>query len=267
MKITSWSPVHGTPGTTSNLLAIALYITVTLRIKSTITQTNFCMNNLEGPLLGNKMPSKDYFQDIGMDALARSIKSAPLDEETFYNASYSLLRDKLFLLPGTTKNNQEFYEMDMEKVINNILKSAERFYDVVYIDTNSGKNNLSQQVVETSDLVIVNLNQNKWVIDRYFKEYKFNQSKVFYLIGNYDRRSMNNIRNLRRQYRSLNSQNSAVIPYCTEFTDAMSNGNLIDFILKNKCAAKDDKNGYFMENVALAAHKILKKAGWKGEVI
>lgn len=267
MKITFWSPVHGQTAVTSNLLAIAIYSTLQYKIKSLITQTNFSMNNLETPLVGNLAKETDYFQDNGIDALARSIKSTPLDQEAFYTASVSLLNKQLSLLSGTTKCNQEFYENDMGKVINNIISYAELYYNIIYIDTNSGNSGLTPQVLEKSDLIIINLCQNKSVLDSFFHDYKFDPKKVIYLIGNYDKRSMNNKRNLRKQYKLMNSQNSAVIPYCTEFADAGSSGNLIDFIQKNMEAGRDDKNRYFMDSIALASEKILKKTGWKGGML
>lgn len=267
MIIVSWSPVHGQTAVTSNLLALTIYSTIKYNPKSIITQTNFSMNNLETPLIGKTSNEYNFFQDTGIDSLARSIKSAPLDHETFYNASISLLNKRLNLLSGTTKCNQEFYENDMEKVINNIIRSAEKFYDVVYVDTNSGRSGFTMKVLDMADLIIVNLCQNKHVIEEYVSEYKLDQNKLFYLIGNYDRRSMNNIRNLRKQYKMMNSKNSAIIPYCTEFADAQSCGTLIDFMKKNIGAGKDDKNYYFMSNVGLAAEKIKAKAGWKGGMV
>ena len=265
MNITGWSNVHGRPGTSSNLSAIAIYSTLKYGMKNLITQSNFAMNDLEAPLLGNIIRENDYFQDIGIDALARSIKSAPLTEEAFYLASLSLLNKKLSLIPGTTKSNLQYFESDMEKVMVNIIKTAEKYYDLVYIDTNSGKNGLSMKILEKSDLIIVNLSQNRRIIDNFFDEYNFDPNKVFYLVGNYDSRRKSNIMNLRRQYRFMNSNNSAVIPYCAEFADAISEGNVIEFMKRNIDAKKDDKNYYFMECLAQATRKILKKAGWKGE--
>lgn len=266
MKITFWSPVHGQPRTTSNLLVTALYSTLHYNMTNIITQTNFDMNNLEAPLVGTKTNQYEFFQDVGIDALARSIKSAPLDKENFYNCSISLLNKRLNLLAGTTKSNQEFFENDMEKVINKILKSAEQYYDIVFIDTNSGKNGFTMQVLEKSDLVVINLSQNISIINNFFNEYEFDPKKTFYLIGNYDRNSRNNIRNLRKQYKLLNSSNSSVIPYNTEFLDAQSDGQLIDFITRNIGVTKLDGNKYFMDKVAEASKKILKKAGWKGGI-
>lgn len=266
MKIASWSAVHGISGVSSSLLAIAIYGTLRENTNCLITQINFKRNNLEYPVIGNMLKQYDMYQDIGIDTLTRCIKAAPLDEETIYNASVSLLNNKFNLLPGTMKYNQDCYESEMLKIANHILNAAEKYYDLVYIDTNSGSNKLSQLVIEKSDLIIVNLNQNKEVIDAYFSEYDFDSDKIFYLIGNYDNRSKNNLNNLRRRYKKMTSFNSAVIPYNTEFADALSGGCLIDFMKKNIAVKKPDKNTYFMENVSKATKKILKMAGWKGVV-
>lgn len=265
MKFAGWSNVHGQPGTSSNLSAIAVYSTMRYGLKSLITQTNFMMNDLEAPLVGNEIRGDEYFKDVGIDALARSIKSGPLDEVTFFNSSISLLNNKLHLLPGTTKSSREHFESDMEKTVTNITRSAERFYDVVFIDTNSGRNEISSKVLANAELIIVNLSQNKRVIDSYFDEYHFDPNKVFFLIGNYDRRRKDNMRNLRRHYKKMKSSNSAAIPYCSEFADAISEGKMIEFFKKNMKAKKDDKNRYFIDCVGKATKKILIKAGWRGE--
>lgn len=268
MKIVSWSTVHGKSGTTANLLAVAMYSIIKGNIKNCIvTQTNFSMNNLEAPLVGYMMPEANLFQDIGLDALSRSIKAGPLNEKNFYNSSISLMDNKLNLLPGTTICSKEYYENDMEKVINNIILYAEKYYDAVYIDTNSGKNELSQKVIEKADLIIVNLPQNKKVLDNYFKEYIFNRRNVFFLIGNYDRRSKYNLNYIRKHYKMMDSSNSAVIPYCVEFNDALSDGSLIDFFSCNINTDKEDPISYFINNVGLATKRILKKAGWRGELV
>lgn len=268
MNITFWSPVHGQPGTTSNLSAIALYSTLIHKVNVMVMQTNYKMNNLEAPLIGSQSKVSDYFMDVGIDALSRSIKSAPLDRDMFYNSSVSLLDKQFSLLSGTTKLSSEIYEDDMDKVIHNIIQSAEKFYDIVWIDTNSGLNGFTPQILERSDLIVVNLNQNQSVLKDFFESSKnFDSKKIFYIIGNYDNRSKNNIKNLRKQYKELNSFNSSVVPYNTEFLDAQSDGQLIDFLKKNMGIGRNDKNRYFIERISKASNKILKKAGWKGGLI
>lgn len=262
MKIVFWSNVHGQSGTTSNLLAIAVMSTLLYQYKNMVTQTHFNLNNLEAPLLSTtSKEDKEFFMDLGIDALARCIKSAPLDAEVIESCSISLLGKHLFLLPGTTKDNREIYENDMRKTISGILQGVSKYHDFVFIDTNSGKNDLTMKIIKDSDIVVVCLNQNKSILEDYSRNYEIHDKKVFYLIGNYDENSRYNLHNLRKSFSWLKNDNSAIIPYNTEYMDAQSDGQIIPYMLKNLNSDKDDNNGYFINQVKLAVNKLMKYVG------
>lgn len=262
MKIVFWSNVHGQSGTTSNLMAIAVMSTLLYQYKNLVTQTHFNMNNLEVPLVSTSSKAdKEFFMDLGIDALARCIKSAPLDADVFESCSISLLDKQLNLLPGTTKDNREIFENDISKTIFGILQAASKYHDFVFIDTNSGKNELTMKIIKDSDIVIVCLNQNKSMLEDYSRNYEIQDKKVFYLIGNYDYHSRYNLHNLRKCFSWLKNDNSAIIPYNTEYMDAQSDGQVISYLLKNMDCDKDDNNSYFINQVKLAVNKLIKFAG------
>lgn len=262
MKIAFWSNVHGQSGTTSNLMAIAVMSTLLYQYKNLVTQTHFNMNNLEVPLVStSSRADKELFMDLGIDALTRCIKSAPLNAEVFESCSISLLDKNLNLLPGTTKDNREIFENDISKTISGILHAASKYHDLVFVDTNSGKNELTMKIIKDSDIVIVCLNQNKSMLEDYFRNYEIQDKKVFYLIGNYDDHSRYNLHNLRKCFSWLKSDNSAIIPYNTEYMDAQSDGQVIQYVLKNLDCDKDDYNYYFINQVKLAVNKLLKYTG------
>jgi cellulose biosynthesis protein BcsQ len=204
---------------------------------------------------------KDYFMDVGIDALTRNIKSSPLDREIIENCTISFLNKQLNLLPGTAKMNKEVYENDISRTITGILRAVALYYDLVFIDTNSGKNELSMKILEDADLIVVNLSQNISVIDEYVLNYKFSNKKIFYIIGNYDCNSRYNSKNIFKSFHWLKEKNTAVIPYNTEYMDARSDGQVIQYILKNMGCDKDDSNGYFMKEVKAATNKLMKYAG------
>ncbi len=259
--------MHGQTGTTSNLLATAVLSTLQYQLKNIVTQTHFNLNNLEAPLVATSDTiAKEYFMDVGIDALARNIKSSPLDGDIIENCSISLLNKQLNLLPGTTKNNRDIYESDMGKTIINILHAVDKYYDIVFIDTNSGRSELTMKILQNVDLIIVNLSQNKSSLDDYAMNYHLVGKKIFYLIGNYDCNSKYNLKNIQRHYKWLKNNNSAVIPYNTEYMDAQSDGKVIQFIIKNMNCDKDDSNAYFIREVKIALKKIMKHVGkerWK----
>lgn len=256
--------MHGQSGTTSNLLAIAVMSTLQYQSKNMVTQTHFNLNNLEAPLVSSSHSiSKEYLLDVGIDALARNIKSAPLDGDILEDSSISLLNKKLNFLPGTVKSNRDIYESDISKTIHGILKAAANYYDIVFIDTNSGSNELTMKILQNADLIIVNLCQNKSIIEDYALNYRLDSNKIFYLIGNYDNNSRYNLKNIQRNYRWLKNKNTAVIPYNTEYMDAQSDGQVIPFMLNNMNCNKDEFNAYFISEVKRAVFKIMKCAGIK----
>lgn len=260
MKITFWSNAHGQSGTTSNLLAVAVMSTLLHQNKNMVIQTHFNLNNLEGSMVSALKADREFFMELGIDALTRYIKSAPLDEEVIESCSISLLNKQLNLLPGTAKYNRKIYENDVSKTITGILHAASKCHDLVFIDTKSGINDLSMKIMKDSDIVVVCLNQNKSILEEYANISEIRNKKVFYLIGNYDYNSRYNLHNLRKSFSWLRNSNSAIIPYNTEYRDAQSDGQVIQFILKNMDCDKDDNNGYFINQVKLAVNKLMKYA-------
>lgn len=266
MKITFWSPVHGQAKTTSNMIAIAIFSTILYEQNNMIMQTNFNFNNLEIPLVGThtKVVGEYFNGDIGLDALSRSIKSEPLNKEVIHNCSISMLNQGLNLLPGTTKSNREYYEDKLIPVLPSIINSIEQNYDMVFIDTNSGlSDEITKRVIQVSDIVVVNLCQNKAVLDDYFKENPFEEfsNKLFYLLGNYDKKSKYSVTNIKRIYKSFIKNNIAVIPYNTKYMDSISSGNAISFMESCIEHDKTEENKYFTDSIKEASAKILGKAG------
>ena len=254
--------MHGQTGTTSNLLSIAVMSTLKYQLKNMVAQTHFNLNNLEAPLVSTSGAiAKEYLMDVGIDALARSIKSFPLDNDIIENCSISLLNKHMNLLPGTTKNNRDIYEYDISKTITSILHAAANYHDIVFIDTNSGRNELTMKILQNVDLIVVNLSQNKSILDDYTMNYEFRDKKVFYLIGNYDCNSRYSLKNMQKPFHWMKNINTAVIPYNTEYMDAQSDGQVIQFMMKNMNCDKDDSNAYFIREVIIAVNKIMKYAG------
>jgi MinD-like ATPase involved in chromosome partitioning or flagellar assembly len=272
MKITFWSPVHGQTKTTSNMIAIAIYSTILLEQNIMIMQSNFNLNNLEIPLVGThtKVVGEYFNGDIGLDALARSIKSEPLNKEVIHNCSISMLNQGLNLLPGTTKLNREHYEDKLIPVLPSIIHSIEQHYDMVFIDTNSGMcDEITKRVIQMSDIIVVNLCQSKAVLEEYFAENPLREleNKIFYLLGSYDKKSMYSVTNIKRIYKNYLKNNIAVIPYNTKYMDSISSGKTISYMESCLEHTKLEDNKYFTDCVKEASKRILLKAGMNRRII
>ena len=254
MKIVFWSNVHGQVATTSNMLAISITSVLHNNCKSFITQSQYVLNNLEKPIIGSAAKQlENQFSDIGVDSLSRYLKQGKLDNDIIEGCCISLLNQKLNMLPGTRK--KELFESDLLKIIPSIITASEQYHDFIFVDTNAGTN-----LLEQADLIVVNLNQNKMIIDDYFKNYHFDEAKTFYLIGNYNYRSRFNLNNLIHMYDAFDKTNLGAVPYNVGYQDAQSNGEVIPYFLRNFNCSKDDCNFYFMNTIKKSSDLLIKKA-------
>lgn len=255
-KIVFWSPLHG-QGQTSNLHLLALIISLLYKKKILLMQTHISMNNLEGPLVGRNVDpisnESDIFQDIGLDAAVMYSRINMLKESTLESCCITFPDISLLLLPGTGLKNREIFDRDIGKNLLRMTEQAGNYVDIVMIDANSGNDDLSFRLMESADLVIVNLTQRRHVLGKFFQEYesRFDDfNKVFFLFGNYDKNSGYNIDNCRRRYRKyINNSNSGVIPYSTQYMDAQNECEILKMVREGLDTSKLGQTGKIKKTI------------------
>lgn len=262
MIISFCSNYHGQGAVTSNVLAISTVFAKEYKQNVILTQTHFDKNNLQQSLLGSSFDDNDIIQydNTGIDALLRYSKSQAITNQIVNNCSVSFYDQQLSFVAGTSKKNRELYMKDMIVRYAEILKALDRLSDYVFIDTNSGDDELTRITLEESDIVVANLSQNKTVIDDYFKNTRFNQylSKTVFLLGNYNCNSRYNVNNLTWSIKGLKKESVGVVPYNVEYLDAQCDGKVLEFFEKNLSCSRGDNNYYFIKSVKDAA-KMIKK--------
>ena len=245
-KIVFWSPLHG-QGQTSNLHIISLIMSLLYQRSVLMMQTHISMNNLEGPLAGKyaellSSENSYVFQDIGLDAAIMYSRMNMLMGDILESCCITFPNTSLLLLPGTETKNREIFERDIGSSINRMTIHAEDNVDIVMIDANSGMDELSIKLMSSADLIIVNLTQRQYVLNKLFLEYGevLNKFKnIFFLFGNYDRSSGYNIINYLRKHRKyINIDNSGVIPYCTKYMDAQNDCDILSMVREGIHSAK-----------------------------
>jgi len=237
-KILFWSPLHG-QGQTSNLHAVACIMSLLYKKRVLIMQTHFAKNNLELPLVGknagnHKAEDSELFMDIGLDAAITFSNMGNLSLDILESCCLTIPGTKLLLLPGTETKNRETFDRDIGRAVGRMIRDAGNCVDMVLIDSNSGDDELSLQLMNVVDLVVINLTQRKYVLDKFFSDYGemfFDNDKAFYLFGDYDDNSCYNINNCRKRYkRYINQSNSGVVPYNTKYLDAQNECGLVSFM-------------------------------------
>lgn len=247
MKIAFWSNVHGQAATTSNILAVSL-LTAIQKNEVALLQSHFTLNNLSLPLIGMDI-LPDSFRDTGIDALMRDYKSKPLSEDIVKTDAIAVpgLSRNYNLYVGTGKANETDYEKEMLAAHRSIIKSVDEYHDYTFIDVRSGYRSVSQSIIESADAVVVCLDQNTLIIDRYFKK-PVHSDNIYYLIGNYDESSKYNIRNLSKKYPALKNR-TGMIYHNSEFMDSLNDGKVAQFMLKNNDCTKASVNYEFIQSV------------------
>lgn len=266
MQIAFWSQFHGQTAATSNMVATAIMTALENRFNILVTQSHFQMNNLDLALIGSDplVSQLTDLSDTGIDALSRFIRSNKISRDEFYNYTTSILRNKLDILEGTKIKNWEIFNSEYSAVLQLLLASAKSFYDLVYIDVAPGNTDMSNKILATSDLIVVNLSQNTLVLDKWFNEPPIDLDKVVYVIGKYDMDSKWNIKNIKRTYGVKNY--IGAIPYDIEFADSCSDGKAVDFLIRNIEAEKGDYHYELVHQCRKVSREILKKVGLQIEV-
>lgn len=268
MLVAFWSLYHGQACTTANLLATTLASSLALNNKCLVTQTHYKLNNLDFPLIGKnqELNESEFYRDLGIDALMRRAKAEPISSDIIRECSIDIIdNNRLNLLIGTKQQDRQTYENQFGLMLEGVLRKANKFYDYVMVDTNSGYDPITQNILKAADIIVINVTQNKHILDEFIENHKdrIDMNKVVFIFGKYDRNSRYNLKNLRRMYKVFNSSNAIGIPYCTEYHDALSDGKALKFIERNITADEDDENYEFIQSIKDAAGLLMKKANRK----
>lgn len=246
-------------GTTCNTVAMATIVALEYNMRSLITNNHFNKNTLELSFIDKSYLNSDLTElsDTGIDALSRFVRSNKITKDNIANYTTTLLRKRLELLIGTTNTNKELYYKSLNDVIDMVLIAANQNYDLVFVDLALENRELAEKVLDYSDLIVINLNQNIHILENYFENHKGALDKSMFVLGRYDYVSRFNEKNIQRKYKL--KDNIGIIPYNIEFADACCEGKAIDFFLKNIKADRDDNNYYFIQEVRRTAELMLKR--------
>ena len=188
-------------------------------------------------------------------------KGEELSEENLYGLTKDYLGKRLFYLPSEPVKSSDYLEYYLEREAVRTMECLERLSDMVMVDTSAAPLASSRKILQQADLVVVNLNQNLPLLSHFFRNYSSIQEKAFYLIGNYDGKSELTKSAIMKQFH-IPGAKIGTIPHDTGFSDAMSRGQLIPFLLKNYMQENSLSHEMFMqavkETVSLLQEQIRK---------
>lgn len=262
--ISCWSPYHGQCGTTLNSALLSSYLAVNSKHKILLTNTQYTKSNLETAFLkDNNNNNYDVFNDIGIDSVYRLAQSNKLTKDNISNYSKVLIKDKLDLLVGSKKSTDKLFNEILSEM-DYILECMKESYNLIMFDVNSGlENSMTKAVLDESDVIIVNLNQNVKLLKDFFEHYLelFKDKNLILVLSNYD----DDLSLTKRYVKKLFSAKRHIysIPYMTELKESHNNSNILKLISHNKLDLidKDDKFFILMNELHVICEDILTYAG------
>ncbi len=262
MQIAFWSPNHGQTGTTTAALTYASLIALRHNFKILITHSQFERSTLEQCLVKkNHLRQEElaYFNDHGLGGLRRLVKNGRLSRGMVSDYTTSLLANKnLDLLEGVYENKN--YNSDEETgLLRRIFEMASEDYDMVFVDIHSGmKMELTRHLLNDSDIVVVCLNQNIQLIERFLANEEeqaiLADKRIIYNFGKYDSDSKFNIKNIKRLYKL---KDVMTLPYHTPYLDACNQSQSLDYLMRNLETKPKDKHHQFMKTIVAGSDQLM----------
>ncbi len=270
--ITFVNSVKEETGKTMSLAAIATHMAIEYNNKILIISTT----NKEGKLKSCFFEDKEIKKfrlgifgnnnkslidgGNGIEGLVRVARSNKLTPEMITNYTRVVFKDRLEILLGV-EENQNNNEKEIAEEYVDLINVANMYYDKVFVDLdNNLDEQIRQQIVDESDLVIVNTSQNynslKKLKEKKEKSELLKSPKSLILVGKYDKYSKYNSKNITR---FLEEKNQVLtIPYNTLYFEATNEAGVPDLFLSlRKTIDSEDRNAIFIEEIKRASENII----------
>ena len=265
MKIAFWSNCKGRAGTTSNMTCMSIVCSMLKRKKSILFENHYNLNGIEQTLVNCRQTHRNilreefsYYDQTGLEGLIRREHAHHTYDEVMEDVSMKFLDNLIYYLPEIRNMNQEYFEFELNQVIRPLLAFLDKSFDFVFADTAFNNSLSTKSILEDAELVVVNLCQNKVLLDHFFANYSSLIEKSIFLIGNYQEQSRYNLKSIRRRYQ-IPKELIGVIPFNMEFCDAANNGTTVEYLTRNFNCKKQDDNYFFICQIKKAAAMILER--------
>ena len=266
--VTFYNSSEEQTGKTMSIVAIATYmaiehnnriLVVSTTNKEDQLKTCFWQEKRKKRNLGIFGPNASLEVENGVEGLARMVRSNKITPDIITNYTKVILKDRFEVLLGCEEQPTDGTQI--EPLYPNIIKSANQYYDLVFVDLDDNVDEETRNtIIHDSDIVVVCMSQRLKSINKFNELKKQNQlltsKKALILIGRYDKFSKYNSKNISRY---LGEKNQVLtIPYNTLFFEASEEAGVPDLFLKfRKSIDSEDRNAFFIQEVKRASEGII----------
>lgn len=270
--IAFWSNEEKETAQTMSMVALSTYMAIEHNYKILNVSTNFKDETLENSYwdlskmenLVKTISNNNAGQiglESGVEGLIKIINSNKTSNNIVSNYTKIVFKDRLDVLCSPKTTDYEDYRQIAE-LYPSIIQVADRSYDLVFVDVSKRMpKEQIKQILELSDIIIVNMTQRLKTIDSFIKLREenefFKKNNILLNIGRYDKFSKYNIKNISRYMREKKDVHA--IPYNTLFFEACSEGSVAEFFLRLRRLDAEDRNAVFVEEIARLTKDLIYK--------
>ena len=271
--VTFWSSTKKETAQTLSMIAIAAHMAVENNTRILMVDMNFNDPTIKNAFFVDRDNStKRAIRELtggkldigsGIDGLSKLLASGKTSGDVITDYSRVIYKGRLEVILSYMSRN----ELDMQRVkstFKELAKLANQQYDYVFIDLPKGLDDpFINEMLDLSDVIVLNLTQRQRDIDQYEKLKKenpiFKTNKILPLIGRYDRFSKYTKKNIARAIGE--KREIPAVSYNTLFFENANEGQIGNYFLKFRKSLinSNDRNAVFVDEVANAADRLVFK--------
>ena len=263
--ISFWSNGKGETGKSSSIAAITTLLAINHNYKILVLDTKYddyfyqdCYWQEDKTI--KLINGHGMNIESGVNGLAKAILSNKTSPEIITNYTKIVFKNRLEILTDSNVRIDE-YEMH-KKLFKEIAKIANKYYDLVFIDIAEDLNeNIKNELLEVSDIIVASLPQKLRNIDEYLKAKSenliFRGKAVIPILGRYDKNSKYTAKNVARYIKE--KRGVYYIPYNTLFFEACNEGKVADYFIKFRKINSKDKNAVFIDGIEQTIEHIMTR--------
>ena len=271
--VSFWSEKKKETAQTLSMIAVATHMAVEHNYKILVIDTYFDNKTISDCYFDSRLveQAKAIRQlnhgklDLGngLSGLAQLVSSGKESPEAIKDYTKVIFKNRLEVLTGNKAENLPDIQR-LEVNFKDIIKVAAKYYDYVFVDLQKGLDKpFIKDVLEISDVIVVNITQRREYMESYMKLKNSNEifksNKVLPLIGRYDRYSKYTKKNVAK-FIGEKGELSAV-SYNTLFFESANEGMVSNYFLKFRASLIDstDRNAVFISEVASTTEDIVNR--------
>ncbi len=204
---------------------------------------------------------QEFFLTRGVEYLLQKEQREDLTEMAVKSNMRQIVRNRMYFLPSSPKSEQEWWHQDSLFVrMDRIMDALESYFDVVFVDCGSRRDDYAQKIVREADVCVWNMDQESQNIGAYYQSSTRFQGEIFFLLANYFADALYNRENLQRVYRMEESRLGA-IPYNPRLQAESRMGRTHKGVKRCIDQGETGSDAEFTRELARSTNLILKLVG------